>query len=71
MAGWERAFETARLAKIPHLLYKEQWEKKQLQVKSKVLRYKISMLDYNIHVLYYFGRRICYKLIKQADFFGG
>lgn len=29
--GWERAFETARLAKIPHLLYKEQWEKKQLQ----------------------------------------
>ncbi|KAJ7386534.1 hypothetical protein OS493_008670 [Desmophyllum pertusum] len=29
--GWERGFETARLAKIPHLLYKEQWEKKQLQ----------------------------------------
>jgi len=29
--GWERAFETARLTKIPHLLYKEQWEKKQLQ----------------------------------------
>lgn len=33
LTGWERAFETARLAKIPHLLYKEQWEKKQLQVK--------------------------------------
>jgi len=33
LAGWERAFETARLAKIPHLLYKEQWEKKQLQVR--------------------------------------
>lgn len=45
MAGWERAFETARLAKIPHLLYKEQWEKKQLQVRLKTLRYKISTLD--------------------------
>ncbi|XP_032230603.2 lymphocyte expansion molecule isoform X2 [Nematostella vectensis] len=29
--GWERAYETSRLAKIPHLLYKEQWEKKQYQ----------------------------------------
>jgi len=31
--GWERAFETLRMAKIPHLLYKDEWEKKQLQKK--------------------------------------
>jgi len=30
--GWERSYETSNMAKIPHLLYKEQWKKKQLQV---------------------------------------
>lgn len=31
--GWERAYETSQIAKIPHLLYREEWEKKQLQVR--------------------------------------
>lgn len=31
--GWERAYETTQTAKCPHLLYKEQWNKKQLQKK--------------------------------------
>jgi hypothetical protein len=31
--GWERAYETMQEAKCPHLLYKEEWSKKQLQVK--------------------------------------
>lgn len=26
--GWKRSYETMRLSKIPHLLYREQWEKK-------------------------------------------
>jgi len=29
--GWERAYETTQAAKVPHLLYREQWEKKQMQ----------------------------------------
>lgn len=29
--GWERAYETSQAAKIPHLLYREEWKKKQLQ----------------------------------------
>ncbi|XP_066936624.1 ciliary microtubule-associated protein 2-like [Clytia hemisphaerica] len=29
--GWRRAYETSQEAKIPHLLYREEWEKKQLQ----------------------------------------
>ena len=31
--GWERSYETMQEAKCPHLLYKEEWNKKQLQVK--------------------------------------
>ena len=30
--GWKRAFEVARLAKMPHLLHKEQWELKRILV---------------------------------------
>jgi len=29
--GWAKAYETSQDAKIPHLLYREEWEKKQLQ----------------------------------------
>lgn len=29
--GWKRAYETSLAAKLPHLLYREEWEKKQLQ----------------------------------------
>lgn len=29
--GWKRAYETSQAAKIPHLLYREDWTKKQLQ----------------------------------------
>jgi len=29
--AWRRAYETSQSAKIPHLLYREEWEKKQLQ----------------------------------------
>ncbi|XP_028415767.1 lymphocyte expansion molecule-like [Dendronephthya gigantea] len=32
--GWERAYETMQEAKCPHLLYKEEWNKKQLQKKQ-------------------------------------
>ncbi|XP_072173043.1 ciliary microtubule-associated protein 2-like [Diadema setosum] len=28
--GWSRAYETARMAALPHLLHKEQWEKKRM-----------------------------------------
>lgn len=31
--GWERAYETTQAAKCPHLLYKDEWNKKQLQKK--------------------------------------
>ena len=30
--GWERAYETMQTAKRPHLLYKDEWNKKQLEV---------------------------------------
>ena len=30
--GWQRAQETARLAAIPHLLYREAWENKRFLV---------------------------------------
>lgn len=29
--GWKRSYETTRLAKIPHLFYREQWEKNREQ----------------------------------------
>ncbi|XP_065069695.1 ciliary microtubule-associated protein 2-like [Rhopilema esculentum] len=29
--GWKKAYETSQRAKIPHLLYREEWEKKQEQ----------------------------------------
>jgi len=29
--GWARAYETSQAAKIPHLLYRAEWEKKELQ----------------------------------------
>eukprot|EP00794_Sanderia_malayensis_P007718 gene7718-8557_t len=29
--GWRKAYETSQAAKIPHLLYREEWEKKQAQ----------------------------------------
>lgn len=39
--GWKRAYETMRLGKIPHLLYREQWEKK------KELKKKLGPGTYN------------------------
>ena len=30
--GWARAYEVARMAALPHLLYKEQWELKRMLV---------------------------------------
>ena len=33
--GWQRAQETARLAKIPHILYREAWENKHFLVSQK------------------------------------
>ncbi|XP_071800105.1 ciliary microtubule-associated protein 2-like [Asterias amurensis] len=32
--GWARAYETARMAALPHLLHKDQWEKKKLLVRN-------------------------------------
>ncbi|XP_006825739.1 ciliary microtubule-associated protein 2-like [Saccoglossus kowalevskii] len=32
--GWARAYEVARMAALPHLLYKEQWEKKRAQQRN-------------------------------------
>ncbi|XP_077981142.1 ciliary microtubule-associated protein 2-like [Glandiceps talaboti] len=32
--GWARAYEMARMAALPHLLYKEQWEKKRAQQRN-------------------------------------
>lgn len=31
--GWRQAYEISQAAKIPHLLYREEWEKKQVQKK--------------------------------------
>ena len=35
--GWQRAQEVARLAGIPHMLYKEQWNHKKFLVCQKYL----------------------------------
>ncbi|XP_070563027.1 ciliary microtubule-associated protein 2-like [Ptychodera flava] len=32
--GWARAYEVARMAALPHLLYKDQWEKKRAQQRN-------------------------------------
>jgi len=40
--GWARAYETSQAAKIPHLLHKAEWEKKELQ------KCKLGPATYNI-----------------------
>ena len=32
--GWARAYEVSRMAALPHLLHKEQWEKKRILEKN-------------------------------------
>ena len=41
--GWKRAFEVARLAKMPHLLHKEQWELKRILVINLLFIQAISL----------------------------
>jgi len=41
--GWERAYETSQMAKMPNLLYREEWEKNKLQQRL------LGPGTYNIH----------------------
>ena len=48
--GWARAYEVERMAALPHLLHKDQWELKKLLVNNLLY---ISIVLYTL-----FGTRI-------------
>ena len=42
--GWSRAYEVARVAALPHLLFKEQWEAQRLLVGLNYLSFPLDTI---------------------------
>ena len=47
--GWARAYEVARMASLPHLLHKEQWELKKLLV--RIMCHVLRLLMFAMRVV--------------------